>query len=196
MGCLRGYLSSEKGTASLEFVVILPLLLGILVLAAEFGEALTKREALDSALSDALFLIASAPVQDSSAVAGCPFTVPDYYINLAKDIVATRTNVPQELVSFEVCLRDNTAPAAVLAQYPEYEFYPIEVAASVIVDLPLLSIIDAFDGPEGGLSSNLTVDFEGSSYTGLKLYAHDTFNQIANRDDDFACLLFNPNGCP
>lgn len=196
MGCLRGYLSSEEGTASLEFVVILPLLLGVLVLAAEFGEALTKREALDSAVSDALFLIASAPVEDSSAVAGCPFTVPDYYINLARDIIATRTNVPQELVSFEVCLRDNVAPSAVTAQYPEYEFFPIEIAASVIVDLPLLSIIDAFDGPGGGLSSNLTVEYEGNTYVGLTLHAHDTFNQIANKDEDFACLLFNPNGCP
>ena len=197
MGRLRAYLWSEKGTASLEFVVTLPLLLGILVLAAEFGEALTKREALDSAVSDALFLIASAPVEDSASVAGCPFTVPDYYIDLAKEIIAARTDEPLANVTFESCLRADNATASVKSTYPDYEFFPIEIAASVVVDLPLLGIIDAFDGPGSSLSNKLAVqDSGGNSVVGLTLYAHDTFIQIANKDEDFACLIFNPNGCP
>lgn len=143
---LSSFLACERGTAALEFVVALPLSIGLAVMAAEYGNGLMTREALDSALGDATRVLSRAPldaVGDPETGAPTP-KIYTAFLNEARGLIASRTGVPVEAVGF-------TAEAVVVPGTESFRtpIIMIETRASVGVDLRLLSFIDNWlDGGE------------------------------------------------
>ena len=60
---LGRFLRSESGSAGSEFVVSLPLLIGVMVIASEYGSALQVRDVLDAATRDAAALPCPRPFE-------------------------------------------------------------------------------------------------------------------------------------
>jgi len=67
---LTGWARDERGGTAVELIVSLPLLVGMMLITANYGLLLNSREALDSATRDAARILARAPawcVADGSA---------------------------------------------------------------------------------------------------------------------------------
>ncbi len=135
------FLACERGTAALEFVVALPISIGLAVMAAEYGNGLMTREALDSALGDATRVLSRAPLD----AVGDPDTetpTPEIYTafhDQARAIIADRTGVPLETVTF-------SAEAIIVPGTETFRtpIIMIETQASIGVDLQMLSFIDGW----------------------------------------------------
>lgn len=165
---LRRFAADESGGASLEFVATLPLLLVCMVFSAQYGEALAKREALDSAVRDAVHLIANAPVKASST-ADCAYEPEDAFVTRAKEIIAQRVKVRPAKITFSACILDDISNGELVEP-----FYPVEVKALAEVDLGLLAIIDLFDGPTASGGDGVP--------TGLTLRAADSARYSIGRN--------------
>ena len=136
----RALLSDEDGTAGLEFVTTSPLLLGVLVFTAEYGQALRARLVLDRAVQDAARYLARAPA-DKGPVDGSGNPTIVFYnqiLNTAEALIEQRVNGGVSFVA------TTTTVDSVNFREP---YYVIEVQASTTVDLPLLSLINLFSPP-------------------------------------------------
>ncbi len=130
----RDFAIDRSGTAGLEFVTTVPLLLGVLVFTSEYGEALRSRMALDSAVQDIGRYLARAPVD---LVQGQPPTIAFYEAveNEAQALLAQRVD---RLLSFEV------ATYTVDTSTFRDPYYVVEIRASSWEPLPLLAVINIF----------------------------------------------------
>lgn len=140
------FVRDEGGTAAMEFVTILPLGAGILVLSAEYGNGLMTREALDSALRDATRVLSRAPLDAEVNAAG--ETVPKFYqffTDEAQAMVAQRTGRKVEDVTFTATV--TPIPGSENLRTP---LILIETEATIGLDLPLLTFIQNFITSQGG----------------------------------------------
>ncbi|MGD1923456.1 MAG: TadE/TadG family type IV pilus assembly protein [Paracoccaceae bacterium] len=64
---LRAFAHDERGAAGIEFIMTLPLLIGALVLTAEYGKALRYRMILTAATADVTSFLSRAPLAGDSA---------------------------------------------------------------------------------------------------------------------------------
>ncbi|WP_316016050.1 pilus assembly protein [Roseobacter sp. HKCCA0434] len=85
---IRAFRDDAEGSVTVEFVVTLPILLAALGFAAEYGEAMKTRNAMDSAARDAARFISRAPIDESTG------TVPDRFLCDARNIITWRLEVP------------------------------------------------------------------------------------------------------
>lgn len=140
---LRGFLADEDGTAGLEFVATSPLILGVLVFTAEYGQALRTRMVLDSAVQDAARFLARSPVDNATTVPGTPLI--SFYpatLTEAEQIIEERIGQPVGFSATAVTI-DPTGFRT--------PFYRISVTATTAVDLPLLSLFNIFrEDPSDG----------------------------------------------
>lgn len=145
--CLRQFLSDERGSAGIEFLAASPLLFGVMIFTAEYGEALRYRIALDGAVQDIARYLARTPVQQTIDEAGNPsIAFYDYFLTDAGDML--RRHVGHN-VDFAV---DVTTADTANFRTP---FYLISVTGSVTVDLPMLAFINLFS--DGGVPTSLTM---------------------------------------
>lgn len=135
---LRGFSRDQRGTASMEFVVTLPLLLGPLVLFAEYGEALSERERLDSALAEATQLLSVSPAWPGRTEANNPWLYTPFVME-AWDIVAERLGVERDDIAFTAALSNDLSNGEL-----RVPFYMVSTSASLTIDTGLLAVINAF----------------------------------------------------
>ncbi|MEM9144598.1 MAG: hypothetical protein AAGC57_00265 [Pseudomonadota bacterium] len=135
---LRGFLDDEDGTASMEFVVALPLLLGPLVIFAEYGEALSKREQLDSAVADAVQLLANSPAWPGATEADPP-QLYQPFVNRAATLIAERLGTSIEDINFAYTVTGDLSNGALRTP-----FYQVSVSAQITLNNGMLSFINAF----------------------------------------------------
>lgn len=130
------YARDERGTAGLEFITTLPLLLGVMVFTAEYGQALRARMALDSATQDIARYLARAPVDNVTGGDGVPKIA--FYTSIEATAKALMEQRIDPLLAFEI----NTYTVDIDNFRDPY--YVVEVKAWTYVEMPLLSIINVF----------------------------------------------------
>ena len=130
------FLTDEDGTAGLEFVTTSPLLFGVMIFTAEYGQALRARLVLDSAVQDAARYLARAPI-DNLGAPGLPTSVAFY---------------PETLVDAEALIEDRvggnvnfkaTISTSDVSNF-RIPYYVIDVQAISAIDMPLLSFFNIF----------------------------------------------------
>ncbi|MEO0821067.1 MAG: TadE/TadG family type IV pilus assembly protein, partial [Pseudomonadota bacterium] len=112
----------------MELLVSLPLLLGVMLITANYGIALSTREALDSATRDAARLLARSPAE-LGVVDGA--TVPvffTYFEDEARLLIANRMGVDLADVTFSA-----TVERIPTVECLRTDFYKITVATQVTV---------------------------------------------------------------
>ncbi|MEM0987799.1 MAG: TadE/TadG family type IV pilus assembly protein [Pseudomonadota bacterium] len=132
----QAFLRDDRGNAGLEFVTTLPLLMGVMVFTAEYGQALRARMALDSAVQDIARYLARAPMDNTTVANGTP-TI-DFYPGIEAAAQALLQDRIDPLLAFEA--ETFTVDAAEFRD----PYYVIEVKAWTYVEMPLLSIINIF----------------------------------------------------
>ena len=136
---IRNFARDDTGAAGIEFLASCPLLFGVLVFTAEYGQALRVRGVLDGAVADAARFLARAP---AAAVDQSGTEVPDIYAsfeNQAKQIIETRTGRSvydggSDAPAFEVTVT--------LVDQGNFRtnYYVVDVTSTVVVSMPLLSM--------------------------------------------------------
>lgn len=129
----------EQGQAGLEFVVTLPLLVGVATIAAEYGEGLQKRALLDSAVREATRLLSRAPGEISYGISeiGARVRIHAPFVFAARSLVAERMNMPAEDIDFGIEI-------VVVDEGENFRggYYVITVDASIDISMPLLGLFD------------------------------------------------------
>jgi len=170
----------ERGAASVEFVTMTPLLAAILVMAAEYGNALMTREALDSALRDATRILSRAPLDETQDSNGND--VPaffDFFLTEAQNIVAQRTQRQPEDVTF----------AASASELPGTENFRtpvilIETQATIQVDLPLLAFVESWLNAAGSEDNSVETLLTMNAYDVARYGGETPVGAVACREAD------------
>lgn len=138
----REFIRDDRGNAGLEFATTCPLLLGVLVFTAEYGEALQARMALDLAVQDVARYLARAPVDNATTAPNNPqISLYPEFVASAQDLLNRRVD-PVHSFSASVVTVDT-------ANFRE-PYYVISITAGTTVEVPLLSIINVFSGQVDG----------------------------------------------
>lgn len=140
----RDFAHDDAGTAGLEFVTTVPLLLGVLVFTAEYGEALRSRMALDSAVQDIARYLARAPVDRVVVSQGLPPEIQHYpgVLTEAQALLGQRIE-PVLFFRVQTTTVDSGTDEGGTFRDP---YYVIEVVATTWEELPLMSVINIFSG--------------------------------------------------
>lgn len=153
----RRFLSDDRGTAGLEFVTASPLLFGVLVFTAEYGQALRARLMLEGAVQDAARYLARAPADKGANDAnGIPqLSIYPQIRATARQIVFDRVG-DTDTTSGSIAVSVNTVDGVNFRN----PYYVINVTATVSVDLPLLSMINIFSArnPDGRGKIDTSID--------------------------------------
>jgi TadE-like protein len=131
---LGRFIADERGAAGLEFLFTSPLLFGLLVFTAEYGQALRYRIALDGAVQDTARFLARAPADTMKDATG----------------TATIKIYPAFIVEADAMLdarlgRDVAMRVGVTTLDTESfrtPFHLVEVSGSVEVGLPMLAFVN------------------------------------------------------
>lgn len=146
-GTLRAFFADERGAAGVEFLFSSPLLFGIMVFTAEYGQALRFRIALDGAVQDTARFLARAPAD----------AVADGYGN------TTIAIYPEFIAEADAMMdarlgRDVATAVAVRTVDTEHfrtPFHLVEVSGWVSIELPMLAFINTF--LREGIAERLTL---------------------------------------
>lgn len=159
--------ADERGSASLEFIATLPLLMGVLVLSFEYGEAFSARERLDSAVRDATRLLARSPaIEIADGFGGTKPGLQTFFVDRARQLVQQRTgyeitevNFPEPFISHDQTSTTevidtfdedgNPTTETVTVQKLRTPFYEVFVTVTIDVDLPALAIFGGWIGQQG-----------------------------------------------
>ena len=128
---LKAWLSDQRGSMSIDFVVSIPILLAVLVITSEYGRVLQARSALDNAVSDATRYLARVEFEDQANQ-----TYSDEVVAFAEDLIRSRLNARFIAVGSPVI---STAGG----------FETVELSAAIGVETPALQLL--------GLGSNQIV---------------------------------------
>jgi hypothetical protein len=128
------FLADDRGAAGLEFLFTSPLLFGVLVFTAEYGQALRYRIALDGAVQDTARFLARAPADAAEDASGNP-TIAIYpaFVAEANEMLDARLgrHVAMQVEVTTVDIETFRTP-----------FHIVEVTGSVPVELPMLAFIN------------------------------------------------------
>lgn len=141
---VRNFISDTEGSSTVEFVIALPILLGMLAFAVQYGNALKVRNNLDVASRDAARFLARAPLDPSGN------DVDNYFKQRARQIVAARVENTKSMISNFVPTSDATK---------------VTVSVTIDVPFPLLEWIGIFDTASPNLSMTSTESWERTGDT-------------------------------
>lgn len=163
---VRRFRADQSGSAGSEFVVSLPLLLGVMVIASEYGGALQVRDALDAATNDAARFLGRAPLDSSGDLR-------PYFITEAHGLVAERLGVTPDRVNFEA---EIDVPSGTEDAF-RAEYRVITVDVSLTVRMPLLALLDIYSG------------VDENSIPAIEMYASETAPWVGEvpPDETAAC---------
>ncbi|MEL6425061.1 MAG: TadE/TadG family type IV pilus assembly protein [Pseudomonadota bacterium] len=150
---LGAFIRDDSGASALELIVSLPLLVGCMLITANYGLLISTREALDSATRDATRLLTRAPaaLNDNGTVDDTSDDLPQLYtffVDEARQLVADRLGVPLGKVALTTRVDFISGSEAL-----RNRFYLITVSATVTLDdYPLLGwVVDpVFTATESG----------------------------------------------
>lgn len=143
----RRFLADERGAAGLEFLFTSPLLFGVLVFTAEYGQALRYRIALDGAVQDTARFLARAPAEAVEDGGG------DQSIAIYPAFLARAGQMLDDRLGRDVAM---TVQIATLdTERFRTPFRLVEVTGSVDLDLPMLAFINL--GLSEGVPESLTL---------------------------------------
>ena len=145
---LGRFLADERGAAGLEFLFTSPLLFGILVFTAEYGQALRYRIALDGAVQDTARFLARAPADSAEDGSGDP-TIAIYPAFIAEADAMLDTRLGRD-----VAMR--VGVTTLDTESFRTPFHVVEVTGSVDVELPMLAFINIWVSDEVPESLTLT----------------------------------------
>jgi len=128
---IRQFLSDNRGSSTVEFVIALPILLAILAFSVQYGNALKVRNNLDIASRDAARYLARAPLNSSGTDVDNVFKI------AAKKIVSDRIDTTKSNISSFVSTSDVTS---------------VTVNVTIDVPFPLLNWIGLFDTADASLT--------------------------------------------
>lgn len=153
---LAAWRSDERGAAAMELLVSLPLLVGMMLITANYGLLLNSREALDSATRDAARILMRAP-------AGCQTVsgqqVPDPYPHfeaLAQQTIADRMGV--DLLDVNLATSAFFVPGSEALAGNSY----YQVVVQVSVQMDRFALLETFIG-----DTVLTAAETGRYFSGL-----------------------------
>lgn len=179
LGAVRRFVADDRGNAGLEFVTSIPLLLGVLIFTAEYGEALRERMILDNATHDVARFLARAPIDNTapapSAANPAPAVQPAFY--------AVTLTEAQRMFNDRVGFTDTADPRFVGGDAVVFtatitlndqvnfrsDYHVIEVRAATYVDMPLLSFINRFSESQSD-DNNFVEDESLGSPNPLRLF--------------------------
>lgn len=128
----RRFLSDEDGAAAIEFLMTLPLLIGVLLFTAEYGTALRAKMVLNTAAADAARLLARAPIYDD----GSSLKIYDTFRNDAGNMVSGMIGGPVEIST--LIYTPNIQPQG----YFRTDKVLIRLTADAYLTMPLLGFIN------------------------------------------------------
>lgn len=128
------FLDDDQGAAGLEFLFTSPLLFGVLVFTAEYGQALRYRIALDGAVQDTARFLARAPATDNVDASGSST------IEIYPAFEAEADAMLDARVGHDVTMQ--LAVTTVDSDTFRTPFHIIEVTGSVAIALPMLAFIN------------------------------------------------------
>jgi TadE-like protein len=140
--CLGRFLADERGAAGLEFLFTSPLLFGVLVFTAEYGQALRYRIALDGAVQDTARFLARAPADAVTNATGDTIAIYPAFVAEADAMLDARLGRDVDM---------QVAVSTLDTESFRTDFHLVEVSASVEVGLPMLAFVNiglADDIPE------------------------------------------------
>ena len=141
----RRFLSDERGAAGVEFIATLPLLLGVMILTAEYGKAMRYRMVLSTATGDVSRFLSRTPLQDSETNPGALELYPEF-LQQAQDMIDARMGG-----AVDIGLGDSTevaAPEIIVIDRgdPGFDIHEdailVRVQAAADVNMPLLGFIN------------------------------------------------------
>lgn len=151
LAAIRGgfgrFLADDRGAAGLEFLFTSPLLFGVLVFTAEYGQALRYRIALDGAVQDAARFLARAPADAAEDDFGNP-TIEIYPAFEAEADAMLDARVGHDVTTGV----DVTTVDTETFRTP---FHVVKVTGSVAIDLPMLAFIN--QGLTNKIAESLTL---------------------------------------
>jgi hypothetical protein len=141
------FLDDDRGAAGLEFLFTSPLLFGILVFTAEYGQALRYRIALDGAVQDTARFLARAPAEEGEDSAG------DATIAIYPAFRADAEAMLDERLGRDVEVRID----AFTLDFKNFRtpFHVVRVTGTVQLDMPMLAFINL--GLSEGIPESLTM---------------------------------------
>lgn len=125
---VRAFLTDQRASVSVDFVVSIPILLAVLVFTSEYGRVLQMRTVLDNAVSDATRYLARAPLNE----AGDGYSAE--IITVAERLITSRVNSNQINIGTPVIL-DLTARTS------SRDYRAVSLSAAVGVETPALSVL-------------------------------------------------------
>ena len=128
------FLADERGAAGLEFLFTSPLLFGVLVFTAEYGQALRYRIALDGAVQDVARFLARAPADSEEDGAGNPT------IDIYQAFIDEADAMLDDRLGREVAMQVNVRTLD--TDSFRTPFHLVEVTGSVDLELPMLAFIN------------------------------------------------------
>ncbi|MGF1501699.1 MAG: TadE/TadG family type IV pilus assembly protein [Paracoccaceae bacterium] len=184
MQTLRQFIGCERGTATVEFVMSLPVILALTVIAVEYADGLITREALDGALDDATRILSRAPLTVTDNGGNRTLGFYNEFLTQAQQLIADRTGRDFNQVVF------NASAVELKSDNVEYRTTPIIIVtdARIGLDLGLLSILNTWlFAADSNLASG---DGSRSSevVTGLVMIARDRARYLGdNQPGVIAC---------
>lgn len=128
----RQFLADDRGSAGIEFLMTLPLLIGVLLFTAEYGNALRAKMVLNTATADAARFLARSPIYEDAT--GKLDVYPTFY-NQAGNLVAGMIGGP---VNISVLVYKPLPEDSGLRTDPVL----IRVEANATLSMPLLGFIN------------------------------------------------------
>ena len=92
-GRLKAFASDRRASVTVDFIVSIPILLGVLVLTSEYGRLLQMRSTLDNAVADATRYLSRVPLDPG----GTGFN--QNVVDVAEGLITSRVNTPYLAIS-------------------------------------------------------------------------------------------------
>lgn len=126
----KRFLADDRGSAGIEFLMTLPLLIAVMLITAEYGNALRAKMVLNTATADAARFLARSPIVEDGA-GNLEFY--DTFRNEAGNLVAGMIGGPVEISTLVY-----RGPDDVFRTTPVF----IRVEANAFLNMPLLGFIN------------------------------------------------------
>lgn len=148
----RAFAADRAASVTVDFIVSIPILLGVLVLTTEYGKILNTRTVLDNAVADATRYLTRVPLDGSNHL-------PPASIAIAENIIRARMNT--ELISIG---QPDVQTGAINT---------VRLEAAVGVETPALALL-SLASPGGKLSDGTPLN----EIEGFVIIAGETFRHF------------------
>ena len=135
-GAGRKFARDKRGSITVDFVISMPILLGVLVLTTEYGRVLQARTVLDNAVSDATRYLARVP-QDNGVFQARSLTI-------ANGLIEDRLDVAELIIE-----------GPVIQQIDGQDW--ISMRGTALVEVPALSLLNLLTANEMTLADGTPI---------------------------------------